>query len=89
MRVIGQSRDWISSDLGDELMMMNIDRGIYVGLNPMGARIWRLIETPHSTDDICATLIDRFEVDPAACRAEVDAFIDKMVARGLVIVAEG
>ncbi|MCA1199568.1 PqqD family protein [Sphingomonas sp. R647] len=86
MRVIGQSRDWISSDLGDQLMMMNIDRGIYIGLNPMGAQIWRLIETPHATDDICAELIDRFEVDPATCRAEVDAFIDKMAARGLVLV---
>lgn len=88
MRVIGQSGDWISSDLGGELMMMNIDRGIYVGLNPMAAEIWRLIETPRATDAICAALIDRFVVDPATCRAEVDAFIDKMVARGLVMVAE-
>lgn len=88
MRVIGQSRDWISSDLGDELMMMNIDRGVYIGLNPMGAEIWRLIETPRASDAICAALVDRFEVDPATCRAEVDAFIDKMAARGLVMVAE-
>lgn len=88
MRVIEQSGDWISSDLGDEVMMMNINRGVYIGLNPTGAQIWRLIGTPRATDDICAALVDRFEVDPATCRVEVDVFIDKMAARGLVMVAE-
>ncbi|MCW3838135.1 PqqD family protein [Sphingomonas canadensis] len=88
MRVIGQGRDWISSELGDELMMMNIERGIYVGLNAMGAHIWRLIEAPRAVGDICAALVDAFEVDAGTCRAEVEAFVDKMEARGLVTVEE-
>lgn len=88
MRVIEQSRDWICSDLGDEVIMMNIDRGTYVGLNLVGAQIWRLIEAPCATDDICAALIDRFEVEPATCRAEVETFVDKMTARGLITVVD-
>lgn len=89
MRVIGRSEGWLASDLGDEVMMMHLDRGVYVGLNAMGAEIWRRIETPHAIDDLCAALVDAFEVDPTTCRAEVDAFVDKMLARGLVTVAAG
>lgn len=88
MRVIGQSRNWFTSELGNELMMMNIDRGVYIGLNPMGVQIWRLIEPPQTIGDICAALIEKFEVDPAVCRAEVEAFVEKMAARGLITVAD-
>lgn len=88
MRMIGQSEDWITSELSDELMMMNIDRGVYIGLNTMGAQIWRMIEPPRAMGDICAALVETFEVDPAVCQAEVETFVDKMAARGLVIVAD-
>ena len=88
MRVIEQSRDWISSDLGDELVMMSIESGVYIGLNAMGAQIWRLIEAPRAVGDICAALVDSFDVDPPTCQAEVEAFVDKMTARGLITVAD-
>ncbi len=88
MRMIGRSDGWLASDLGDEVMMMHIDRGIYVGLNPMGAEIWRRIETPHVIGDLCAALVEAFEVDAAICRAEVEAFVDKMAARGLITIAK-
>ena len=89
MRMIERSDGWLASDLGDEVMMMHIDRGVYVGLNAMGAEIWRRIETPHAIGDLCAGLVDAFEVDAETCRDEVEAFIDKMSARGLIRVAEG
>ena len=88
MRMIGRSAGWLVSDLGDEVMMMNLDRGVYVGLNAMGAEIWRKIERPHTIGDICAALVDAFEVDPEICRSEVDVFVDKMAVRGLITVAE-
>ena len=89
MRMIARSEGWLASDVGDEVMMMHIDRGVYVGLNAMGAEIWRRIETPHAIGDLCAALVTAFEVDAETCRIEVEAFIDKMSARGLVRVAEG
>lgn len=83
MRMIQRSGEWLTTGVGEALMMMNIDRGNYVGMNPVGARIWELIETPRDLDDLCNQLLAEFEVDEAACRRDVTAFADKLCHHGL------
>lgn len=75
---ISRHGDWISAKVGDEIVMMSAEQGKYIGLNDVGARVWELIETPHSIDGVVAALIEEFDVTPEVCRAEVESFVQKL-----------
>jgi len=82
--MIRKQGDWLSAKVGDELVMMSAEKGNYIGLSEVGARIWELIETPQEIDAVCAQLIDEFEVAPEVCRTEVETFLGELVEHGAV-----
>jgi PqqD family protein of HPr-rel-A system len=54
-------------------------------LNETAARIWDLLETTHSLEELCATLADEYEgVPPEALRTEVGAFVTDLGGKGLL-----
>jgi hypothetical protein len=76
----------LSARVGDEIMMMSAEKGNYLGLSEVGARIWELIETPRDTESLCETLQAEFEVDGDTCRADVGAFVAEMEKHGAIAV---
>ena len=36
----------VSCDVDDEAALLNLDTGVYYGLNPLGAYIWKLVQSP-------------------------------------------
>ena len=44
--MVRRQGDWLSARVGDELVMMSAEKGNYIGLSEVGARIWDIIETP-------------------------------------------
>lgn len=73
--MIERNGDWLAAKVGSELVMMSATKGNYIGLSAVGARIWELIETPRSVDQLCDALITEYDVEPATCRTEVDTFL--------------
>ena len=41
---VARNDDIIFSDMGEETVMMSIDKGEYYGLDPVGRRIWELLD---------------------------------------------
>jgi Coenzyme PQQ synthesis protein D (PqqD) len=82
--MVRRQGDWLSAKVGEELVMMSAEKGNYIGLSEVGARIWELIETPQEVDAICSRLEGEFEVTPDACRADVDAFLAELVKHGAI-----
>ena len=78
--MIHRDGDWLTAKVGDQLVMMSAAEGKYLSLSEVGARIWALIETPCSRDDLCAALIEEYDVSPDTCRREVDDFLSTLVA---------
>lgn len=85
--MIERNGDWLAAKVGSELVMMSAAKGNYIGLSAVGARIWELIETPHSVDQLCDTLVAEYEVEPATCRSEVDAFLAKLAEHDAIRTA--
>jgi hypothetical protein len=82
--VVRKQGDWLAAKVGDELVMMSAEKGNYIGLSEVGARIWELIETPQEVEAVCAWLQDEYEVAPEACRAEVESVRNELVQHGAV-----
>lgn len=82
--IVRRQGDWLSAKVGDELVMMSAEKGNYIGLSDVGARIWDLIETPRGLDEVCAQLVREFDVTPDVCRAEVETFLNDLVMHGAI-----
>lgn len=84
MTMVRKRGDWLAAKVGDELVMMSAEKGNYIGLSEIGARIWEIIETPQEVDAVCARLQREYDVTPETCRAEVESFIDELVKHGAI-----
>jgi len=81
---IRKQGDWLAAKVGEELVMMSAEKGNYIGLSEVGARIWELLETPQDFDAVCTRLRDEYDVTPETCRAEVETFINELVKHGAI-----
>jgi hypothetical protein len=77
---------WLAAKVGNELVMMSMQKGCYIGLSEVGVRVWELLETTPDFEGLCLRLDEEFDVSPEICRAEVKAFIDDLVKHGAVAV---
>lgn len=78
----------ISADLSGEVVILNLDAGVYFGLDAVGARVWNLIQEPRTFNDIREILLDEYEVEPGRCEQELSALLRELAAAGLVEVED-
>lgn len=79
----------IFTEFDDAVVMMDVDEGRYYGLDPVGAKIWTLIESGPSVAEVCETLVATYEVAPGTCRDEVRAFMDELHRLGVIRILQG
>lgn len=84
--VVSVSPRQISSAMGAEQAILQLDSGKYFGLNPVGARVWQLVGEPRKVGEILATLLAEYEVPAERCRADLLAVLRQLLAAGLIEV---
>lgn len=72
------------SEVEGELVMMDVEKGSYYGLDPVAARIWQSVQQPTSVGDVCAQMLEHYDVEPETCQTEVLAFVVDLERAGLV-----
>jgi hypothetical protein len=83
---IARRSDWLTARIGAELVMMSAQKGVYLGLSEVGARVWDLLETESDLDRICEALEREFDVATDVCHAEVRVFVAEMADNGVVTI---
>ncbi len=61
---------------------------VYYGLNPVGTRVWNLVQEPRIVGDIRDTLLDEYEVEAQQCERDLLDLLEKMREQGLIEVRE-
>jgi hypothetical protein len=84
MTMIEKRGDWLAAKVGDELVMMNPEKGEYIGLSEVGARIWELVDAQPSLDELCLQLQKEYDVPADICQAEVERFLAELVKHDAV-----
>ncbi|SHK78835.1 lasso peptide biosynthesis PqqD family chaperone [Rhodothermus profundi] len=82
--VVVASPEQVSSKLGDEVVILNLRNGVYYGLDPIGTRIWELIQEPRSVRQVCEVLLEEYEVTFEQCAEDVLALMRDLQAQGLI-----
>ena len=76
----------VSTELGDEVVVLGAEAGQYFGLNEVAARVWALLQSPTTVGALCEGILAEFEVEPEQCRADVLELLRDLQAKGLVDV---
>ena len=76
--VVKRANDVLAANVDDELVMMRLESNGYFGLDAIGRRIWELLDEPRTVGEICSTLLDEYDVQPAACEADVLRFLNEL-----------
>jgi hypothetical protein len=75
-------------DLEGEAVLLEMKRGVYFGLDPIGTRIWHLLLQGRSVRDVVATLVAEYEVGETQGAEDVLALVRQLQEQGLVDVHE-
>ena len=87
--VVVAGKDQIACSLGEDVAILSTRNGVYYGLDPIGARVWKLLQEPRSVDEICLTLLDEYEVGAERCEADLFDLLQRLSVEGLIEVRDG
>ena len=71
--------------VGDEGVLLNLNTTLYLGLNPVGTRMWNALISATSIQAAYDTLLAEYEVEPAQLRADLEEFIQRLLGQKLIV----
>ncbi|MFZ6027636.1 MAG: PqqD family protein [Chloroflexota bacterium] len=86
--VVARTDNLLTTPADDDLVILSLESDHYVGLDPVGKRIWELLETPRTVDDLCAQLGREFCGQTERIRDDVLKFLDALAREGLIRAGE-
>jgi hypothetical protein len=77
------------ADVGDELVLLDVQTGECFGFNEVAAAVWRSLTSPKSFADLRDDLLNEYDVSGEQCSAELRALLDELVEKGFVVAERG
>ncbi|QHS58126.1 PqqD family peptide modification chaperone [Chitinophaga agri] len=79
-------RNFLVSRVGEEVVLMDIHNGEYIGLNAVGSVIWEKLEQPVAVHDVVHALMQEYAISMQLCEQETLLFLQKMMQHRMLIV---
>jgi hypothetical protein len=77
----------IARQVGEETVILDLVKGAYFGLDPVGARMWQLLAEGRTLAEVCDVIENEYEVARAEIERDVVDLADKLAREGLVAPA--
>jgi hypothetical protein len=84
--IVTAAPEQVSCPLGDESAILNLKNTVYYGLDPVGARVWNLLQQPRSVRELRDALLEEYEVEAERCERDLLDLLEKMRGEGLIQV---
>ena len=89
-QVISAAPQQLSSKLGVETVILNMESGVYYGLNPVGARVWELAQNAGTTfASIRQKVVSEFDVSESVAEKDLSELLSEMRSEGLIRISSG
>ncbi len=79
------SDDVVAREVGGETMLLDLASGTYFGLDPVGGRIWQLLEDGTSASEACEALGAEYEVTREELERDVLALLADLLEHRLIV----
>jgi hypothetical protein len=78
----------VAAELDDEAVLLNVETGVYFGLDALGNQIWGLLSRGVARDQILAELLAEYDVEPERLRKDLTTFLGALRDKGLIRIEE-
>jgi Coenzyme PQQ synthesis protein D (PqqD) len=85
--IVIATREQVSCPLGEESAILNLTNTVYYGLNPVGARVWNLLQQQRTVGELRDALLDEYDVEAGRCESDLLELLEKMRSEGLIQVS--
>ena len=76
----------VARQVGNETVLLDLASGTYFGLDPVGARMWQLIEAGKTLSEVCDQMVEEYEVARDVLERDALALVADLVAKQLISV---
>jgi len=84
---VSASKQILSSDIGDEMVMMDINLGKYFSLKGPSGRVWELIGNGTTVQAIFDVLLEEYDVEAEQCQQELLALLKDLHDAEMIVAA--
>ncbi|MGH9503139.1 MAG: PqqD family protein [Terriglobales bacterium] len=78
----------LTSKVGEEMILLNLQTGIYYSLDPIGTRFLELLQRTSCLDKVHHALLQEFDVSTAKLETDLLTLFQDMLAKGLLVNGE-
>jgi hypothetical protein len=78
------ARHQVSCDLAGETAIVNLDNGVYYGLDAVGTQIWKRLGSMTTFGELCDSLIQDYDVEASRLEADMRSFLRDLAEHGLI-----
>ena len=75
----------VTSAVGQELLLLSLESGVYYSLNAVGTSIWEHVTQGRSVADIIAAIVIEFDVTAYVAARDLRRFLDDLSGMGLLV----
>ncbi|WP_263784457.1 PqqD family protein [Salinibacter grassmerensis] len=86
--VIVAAEHQTSAEVDGESVILDLEEGIYYGLNPVGARVWDQVQEPATVEEIVAAITAEYDVDSERCLKDVLSLLRDLKEDDLIEIKE-
>ena len=86
--IVAATKSQISSNAGNETIVLELQKGNYYGLDETSARVWELVQEPICVEDIKHKILTEYEVSPEQCEQDLHQLLKKFLELGLIQLNE-
>lgn len=80
--------DVLFTSMGEDAVLLHVQRGDYYSLNKVGARLWVLADGTKSIEDLAVLLTQEFEISQEQAENDIVELAEQLANEGLVKVVE-
>jgi hypothetical protein len=79
-----QNKTIVQSQIGEEVVMLDMESGFYFGLNSVASVIWGLLADEIGFETLIDQLMTQFNVDRSVCEADTQELLDQMLEKNII-----
>ena len=84
---VAASDDAVVREMDGESVLLNLETGMYFGLDEVGTRVWRLAADDGSLRAIRERLLEEYDADAATIERDLLALAVALVSKGLGVLS--
>ena len=75
----------LSRELAGETVLLNLESGVYYGLDAIGTRAWNLLTEERTFDDVCTIMLQEFDVARETLQGDLTTLVRELCEKQLLV----